>query len=76
MSCQDFDVDVGYGKLVCKVWGENVPSTSKYLAVHGWMDNAGSFDPLMKHFLTEGWLYFLFLLCTGNGTRFQGLGAA
>lgn len=51
---KELRVDVGYGKIACKLWGNNNPSTEKYIALHGLLDNAGAFDPLMNHFLTSG----------------------
>lgn len=52
--CRDLAVKVGYGDVCYKFWGINKPTAQKFLAVHGWLDNAGSFDPLMKHFLDSG----------------------
>lgn len=52
--CKEILTKVGYGKLSCKLWGENVRSAEKFVALHGWLDNAGSFDPLMEKFLTKG----------------------
>lgn len=50
----EFEVDVGYGSIACKQWCEDGTTKTKFLAVHGWLDNAGAFDPLMEHFATEG----------------------
>ncbi|XP_067934250.1 serine hydrolase-like protein [Watersipora subatra] len=47
-------IKVGYGNIAYKVWGDNSPSAQKFLGVHGWLDNAGSFDPLMPYFQNQG----------------------
>ena len=47
------------GTLACKLWGQDAPTTDRFIAVHGAFDNAGSFDPLMKHFVTNGMLVSL-----------------
>ena len=52
--CRNLAVKVGYGDLCYKLWGANIPSAQKFLAIHGWLDNAGSFDPLMEYFLESG----------------------
>ena len=53
-GAKELVVKAGYGNIACKVWGENVSATEKFLGVHGWLDNAGSFDPLMEHFVNKG----------------------
>jgi len=46
-------VPVPWGKLSGKEWGS--ASGSPWIALHGWLDNCGSFDPLMmtSHFPKE-----------------------
>lgn len=45
---------LGFGIVAGKIWGENIPSAQKFLAVHGYLDNAGTFDPLMEKFASKG----------------------
>ena len=42
---QDFQVPVPWGHIKGKKWGN--PNGHPWIALHGWMDNAGSFDRLM-----------------------------
>lgn len=43
---KEIEIKVPWGKISGKLWGpENVPPI---LAIHGWQDNAGSFDPLAE----------------------------
>lgn len=37
-----------WGHIAAKEWG-NSGSGTKVIAVHGWQDNANSFDPLVSH---------------------------
>ncbi|OXU24270.1 hypothetical protein TSAR_009628 [Trichomalopsis sarcophagae] len=52
-TCAEFtpvQIDVPWGKIEAKLWGSK--DKQPLLAIHGWMDNAGSFDniaPLLKH---------------------------
>lgn len=39
-------LDVGWGNLSALAWGE--PGARKMLCLHGWMDNAASFEPLAR----------------------------
>ncbi|KAF7992185.1 hypothetical protein HCN44_001510 [Aphidius gifuensis] len=44
---KEIEFKVPWGKISGKLWGpENVPPI---LAIHGWQDNAGSFDPLAEY---------------------------
>lgn len=42
-----------YGQIAALEWG-NPEASKKVLCVHGWLDNAGSFEPLMPHILKHG----------------------
>lgn len=47
----ELEFGVPYGKLAGKTWYEETADSKRILALHGWMDNAGSFDnlvPLLK----------------------------
>jgi len=54
MKVREITVKVGFGHISAKLWGENTPSAQKFIALHGWLDNAGSFDPLMEQFTHPG----------------------
>ncbi|RWS25609.1 serine hydrolase-like protein [Leptotrombidium deliense] len=40
-------VDVSYGQIACKVWGSKCDDSVNIVALHGFMDNCGSFDQLI-----------------------------
>lgn len=44
MSAEDVRFDFPHARLAAKRWGD--PSLPPLLALHGWLDNAGSFDAL------------------------------
>lgn len=43
-ECSDIEIEVPWGKLSGKLWGSE--NEQPILAVHGWQDNAGTFDSL------------------------------
>ena len=46
VSFQEVSYPVPFGKLCGKLWG-NPSAENKMIALHGWMDNAGTFDSLL-----------------------------
>lgn len=67
----ELEFEVPYGKLAAKTWHEETDDCKRVLALHGWMDNAGSFDnlmPLIKH--SDG-LYIVALDLPGHGKSSQ-----
>lgn len=44
---REFAVDIPLGRIAGLRWGE--PGAAKVLALHGWLDNAASFVPLLRH---------------------------
>lgn len=49
---QELEIEVEYGVIAAKVWNKPTKGCKKILAIHGWRDNAGSFDkliPLLEH---------------------------
>eukprot|EP00800_Vazella_pourtalesii_P015679 TRINITY_DN4297_c0_g2_i1.p1 TRINITY_DN4297_c0_g2~~TRINITY_DN4297_c0_g2_i1.p1 ORF type:complete len:320 (-),score=12.47 TRINITY_DN4297_c0_g2_i1:200-1159(-) len=49
---QEVSYSVPFGKLCGKLWG-NPSAENKMIALHGWMDNAGSFDSLIPLLFTN-----------------------
>ncbi|UXI22244.1 hypothetical protein NH340_JMT08187 [Sarcoptes scabiei] len=49
-DCSELSIPIGYGRLQAKIWRSKIVSNHseliKVLAVHGWQDNAGTFDRL------------------------------
>ena len=45
---RDITIPVPWGVIAAKEWGP--PSGDPWLAVHGFLDNAGTFDTLLPHF--------------------------
>ena len=44
---RDIAIDIPLGRIAGLRWGE--PGAPKVLALHGWLDNAASFIPLLQH---------------------------
>ena len=45
---KDVKIPVPWGHIAGKEWGS--PSGEPWIALHGWLDNCGSFDTLLPHF--------------------------
>lgn len=60
-------IPVPYGHLHAKVWGSPGPNKLNVLAVHGWQDNAGSWDKLIPFLNYEEHLYVVAFDMTGHG---------
>lgn len=68
----ELEFEVPYGKLAAKSWHEETEDSKRILALHGWMDNAGSFDnlmPLLKKKNED--LYIVALDLPGHGKSSQ-----
>lgn len=49
--------------IACKIWGN--PNNPPIVALHGWLDNANSFDPLAEYLQNE--YYFIAVDLPGHG---------
>ena len=47
IGIDDIAIDIPLGRIAALRWG--APGMPKVLALHGWLDNAASFIPLMEH---------------------------
>ncbi|CAG2172562.1 unnamed protein product [Oppiella nova] len=61
----EMKIPVPYGRIMAKAWGNSDSHCHKVLAIHGWQDNAGSFDTLVP-LLPES-LYILAVDLPGHG---------
>ena len=46
--CKSLAVKVPYADICYKLLDANIPSAEKSIEVHGWLDSAGSYDPMME----------------------------
>ncbi|CAL4122553.1 unnamed protein product, partial [Meganyctiphanes norvegica] len=55
MQYKEVSVDIGWGKVRGKIWQTGTENSCdlKIVALHGWVDNCNSFQPLIPH-ITEG----------------------
>ena len=53
---RELQISTPYGHLAFKEWG-NSKASNKILCLHGWLDNSGSFDPLIPLLLDSRELY-------------------
>ena len=67
----ELEFEVPYGKLAAKSWHEETDECKRVLALHGWMDNSGSFDKLMPLIKHEDGLYIVALDLPGHGRSSQ-----
>lgn len=67
----EIEFEVPYGKLAAKSWHEETDDCKRLLALHGWMDNAGSFDKLMPKIKHKNGLYIVALDLPGHGKSSQ-----
>lgn len=67
----ELEFEVPYGKLAAKTWHEETDDCKRILALHGWMDNSGSFDNLMPHIRHKDGLYIVALDLPGHGKSSQ-----
>lgn len=67
----ELEFEAQYGKLAAKSWHEETDDCKRILALHGWMDNAGSFDHLMPKLKHSNGLYIVALDMPGHGKSSQ-----
>lgn len=67
----ELEFEVPYGKLAAKTWHEETDECKRVLALHGWMDNSGSFDNIMPHIKHENGVYIVALDLPGHGKSSQ-----
>ncbi|MGL6030049.1 MAG: alpha/beta fold hydrolase [Legionella sp.] len=60
---QNLNIHIHDATIACKLWGN--PENPAILAVHGWLDNANSFD-YIAHYLQEHY-YFIAIDLPGHG---------
>lgn len=53
LACREVRVPVPWGVIAAKQWGQQRESGTNWLALHGWLDNAGSFDTLAPLLLSS-----------------------
>jgi len=63
LGTKEIRIPVPWGHVAGKAWGD--PSNQRVLAVHGWMDNAGTFDLLIP--LLKRSLYIVCVEMPGHG---------
>ncbi|XP_053213227.1 probable serine hydrolase [Panonychus citri] len=64
-KAKEIRVPVPYGYIATKVWGERESADVTIVALHGWMDNASTFDPLIESL--EGNYYIIAVDLPGHG---------
>lgn len=67
----ELEFEVPYGKLAAKTWHEETDESKRILLLHGWMDNAGSFDNLVPKLTHKNGLYVVALDLPGHGKSSQ-----
>lgn len=67
----ELEFEVPYGKLAAKTWHEETDECKRVLFLHGWMDNAGSFDNIVPRLKYKDGLYIVALDLPGHGKSSQ-----
>lgn len=62
---KDIRVPVPYGAISVKCWGKKDEADLTIIALHGWMDNASTFDPLIESL--EGNYFIIAVDLPGHG---------
>lgn len=65
-SIEELKIPTSYGFISAKAWGKDEPQNLKILAVHGFRDNASSFDRLFE-LLKKDSLYIVSIDLPGHG---------
>ncbi|KAG9510772.1 Serine hydrolase-like protein, partial [Fragariocoptes setiger] len=68
---EEREFEVPYGLIRAKTWHEDTDDCVKILALHGWMDNAGSFDRLIPHLNHPRGIYVVAMDLPGHGRSSQ-----
>lgn len=71
IEMNEVEIPVPYGKLAAKTWFEETDDCKRVLALHGWQDNAGTFDLLIPKLKHEKDLFIFALDFTGHGKSSQ-----
>ncbi|MCL4127313.1 UNVERIFIED_CONTAM: hypothetical protein GTU68_010264 [Idotea baltica] len=71
---KEFQIKTPFGFIAAKFWNESGQKTP-ILALHGWMDNAGSWDPICPFLDSDHPLVAIDTVGHGLSSHFQGLGS-
>ncbi|XP_075545519.1 serine hydrolase-like protein isoform X2 [Dermacentor variabilis] len=64
-ECTETKFTIPYGSLAAKQWGDQARATTRVLALHGWRNNAGTFDTLIPLLAPE--IFVVALDLSGHG---------
>lgn len=64
----ELKIPTSFGSIAAKVWGTPGEDKLRVLAVHGWSDNAGTFDRLFRLLPSVGRMYIVAIDLPGHGS--------